>query len=144
MATHVMRAMVIMILIVIIIIIIVLLLMLNIMIVTMINVTVIIVRRRKRWCVMHLHFASLAYSATGTRARVARVRAEYPNQLDYSGCGGTTCSGPYPHMTLWVSACPSLGEQKCFRCEIAGGRETNAATEHVLAQEDKGHREGDI
>ena len=26
------------------------------------------------------------YSATGTRARVARVRAEYPNQLDYSGC----------------------------------------------------------
>ena len=25
-------------------------------------------------------------SATGTRARVARVRAEYPNQLDYSGC----------------------------------------------------------
>ena len=29
------------------------------------------------------------YSATGTRARVARVRAEYPNQLDYSGfCAG--------------------------------------------------------
>ena len=26
-------------------------------------------------------------SATGTRARVARVRAEYPNQLDYSGYG---------------------------------------------------------
>jgi extradiol dioxygenase family protein len=27
-------------------------------------------------------------SATGTRTRVARVRAEYPNQLDYSGsCG---------------------------------------------------------
>ena len=24
-------------------------------------------------------------SGTGTRARVARVRAEYPNQLDYSG-----------------------------------------------------------
>ena len=24
-------------------------------------------------------------SATGTQARVARVRAEYPNQLDYSG-----------------------------------------------------------
>ena len=23
--------------------------------------------------------------ATGTRTRVARVRAEYPNQLDYSG-----------------------------------------------------------
>ena len=26
-------------------------------------------------------------SATGTRARVARVRAEYPSQLDYSGVG---------------------------------------------------------
>ena len=28
---------------------------------------------------------SLKDSATGTRTRVARVRAEYPNQLDYSG-----------------------------------------------------------
>ena len=28
---------------------------------------------------------SMTYSATGTRTRVARVRAEYPNQLDYSG-----------------------------------------------------------
>ena len=27
----------------------------------------------------------LQNSATGTRTRVARVRAEYPNQLDYSG-----------------------------------------------------------
>ena len=26
-------------------------------------------------------------SATGTQTRVARVRAEYPNQLDYSGVG---------------------------------------------------------
>ena len=26
-----------------------------------------------------------AYSATGTRTQVARVRAEYPNQLDYGG-----------------------------------------------------------
>ena len=26
-----------------------------------------------------------ANSATGTRTRVARVRAKYPNQLDYSG-----------------------------------------------------------
>ena len=25
-------------------------------------------------------------SARGTRTRVARVRAEYPNQLDYNGC----------------------------------------------------------
>ena len=28
---------------------------------------------------------ALMNSATGTRTRVARVRAEYPNQLDYSG-----------------------------------------------------------
>ena len=27
-------------------------------------------------------------SATGTRTRVARVRADYPNQLDYSGSDG--------------------------------------------------------
>ena len=29
---------------------------------------------------------SEANSATGTRTRVARVRAEYPSKLDYSGC----------------------------------------------------------
>ena len=29
--------------------------------------------------------AQYSNSATGTRARVARVRAEYPDQLDYSG-----------------------------------------------------------
>jgi hypothetical protein len=28
---------------------------------------------------------TLKSSATGTRTRVARVRAEHPNQLDYSG-----------------------------------------------------------
>ena len=30
--------------------------------------------------------AVLINSATGTRTRVARARAEYPSQLDYSGC----------------------------------------------------------
>ena len=40
---------------------------------------------------MHLHQRNMSqhrkkHSATGTRTRVARVRAEYPNQLDYSGC----------------------------------------------------------
>ena len=30
------------------------------------------------------------YSAAGTRTRVARVRAEYPNQLDYGGYGEAT------------------------------------------------------
>ena len=32
-------------------------------------------------------FSGCENSATGTRTRVARVRAEYPNQLDYSGDG---------------------------------------------------------
>ena len=31
------------------------------------------------------HAHARKHSATGTRARVARVRPEYPNQLDYSG-----------------------------------------------------------
>ena len=31
------------------------------------------------------HLLAMPNSATGTRTRVARVRAEYPNQLDYSG-----------------------------------------------------------
>ena len=35
--------------------------------------------------VLHRWFA-VPNSATRTRTRVARVRAEYPNQLDYSGC----------------------------------------------------------
>ncbi len=35
---------------------------------------------------MHVH-----NSATGTRTRVARVRAEYPNQLDYSGADMSNC-----------------------------------------------------
>ena len=40
-------------------------------------------------CVVTIFSESRCYetnSATGTRTRVARVRAEYPNQLDYSGC----------------------------------------------------------
>ena len=40
------------------------------------------------WCPASGH-NSRKDSATGTRTRVARVRAEYPNQLDYSGfCAG--------------------------------------------------------
>ena len=35
------------------------------------------------------------YFATGTRTRVARVRAEYPNQLDYSGAVGIVQSSQY-------------------------------------------------
>ena len=36
---------------------------------------------------------SISYSATGARTRVARVRAEYPNQLDYSGFCNLFCLG---------------------------------------------------
>ena len=32
------------------------------------------------------------HSATGTRTRIARVRAEYPNQLDYGGINDLLCS----------------------------------------------------
>ena len=42
---------------------------------------------------------ALYNSATGTRTRVARVRAEYPNQLDYSGvvsCCASVLSGKLP------------------------------------------------
>ena len=35
--------------------------------------------------IAHYAYMVLDNSATGTRTRVARVRAEYPNQLDYSG-----------------------------------------------------------
>ena len=34
---------------------------------------------------MNYTYVSNKNSATGTRTRVTRVRAEYPNQLDYSG-----------------------------------------------------------
>ena len=43
-------------------------------------------------------------SATGTRTRVARVRAEYPNQLDYSGSG--MCS-THTYFRLSSYNCPS-------------------------------------
>ena len=35
------------------------------------------------------NFPNHSASATGTRTQVARVRAEYPNQLDYSGIDDT-------------------------------------------------------
>ena len=49
--------------------------------------------------------ARTKYSATGTRTRVARVRAEYPNQLDYSGSCIQVCR-PFPLAatgSLWWS-----------------------------------------
>ena len=39
-------------------------------------------------------------SATGTRTRVARVRAEYPNQLDYSGSDASIHQVPTTSVSL--------------------------------------------
>ena len=52
---------------------------------------------------MHLHQCNMSqhrkkHSATGTRIRVARVRAEYPNQLDYSGVASCWIPG---HTCAW-------------------------------------------
>jgi hypothetical protein len=44
-------------------------------------------RRNEQTSEENLVRGSIKNSATGTRTRVARVRAEYPNQLDYSGSG---------------------------------------------------------
>ena len=49
-------------------------------------------RSTERMCAFRLN------SATGTRTRVARVRAEYPNQLDYSGCCIKFDHGPLQQM----------------------------------------------
>jgi hypothetical protein len=48
--------------------------------------------RRSEANVCHKKRLGNKNSATGTRTRVARVRAEYPNQLDYSG----ECQAPEP------------------------------------------------
>ena len=55
-------------------------------------------------------------SATGTRTRVARVRAEYPNQLDYSGFWHTTGA------VRWMGGWEEIGEPQ------------NAADRSVLAR----------
>ena len=47
-----------------------------------------------------------AASRTGTRARVARVRAEYPSQLDYSGFWKTAAASLHGHgcVAAWMFA----------------------------------------
>ena len=44
-------------------------------------------------------------SATGARTRVARVRAEYPNQLDYSGCAKFSSQDAYWLETILLRVC---------------------------------------
>ena len=50
-------------------------------------------------------------SATGTRTRDARVRAEYPNQLDYSGCCSSTRGAGLPALRL-ARPIPTTGDAK--------------------------------
>ena len=78
-------------------------------------------------------FQRKMHSATGTRTRVARVRAEYPNQLDYSGfctspmqrasvCARRTTSPhdlPGKKKALWARALAV--EKKSARCDARGG-----------------------
>ena len=52
------------------------------------------------------------HSATGTRTRVARVRAEYPNQLDYSGCCINLDHGPLQQLYGYEQM-PALGKDVC-------------------------------
>ena len=49
------------------------------------------------WCPASGH-NSPKDSATGTRARIVRVRAEYPNQLDYTTFGCEPSAGRKSHM----------------------------------------------
>ena len=53
-------------------------------------------------------------SATGTRTRVARVRAEYPNQLDYGGADGEiwshTCEQP-KLVDWWEGDCQDTNQK---------------------------------
>ena len=75
-------------------------------------------------------------SATGTRTRVARVRAEYPNQLDYSGVefDPNWILHPRPFADVSVRQCkhfspgPFCGVEKCRNAaEEADDDEKNAA-----------------
>jgi hypothetical protein len=52
---------------------------------------------------------ALYNSATGTRTRVARVRAEYPNQLDYSGVVSFCASGLIARLLLFCACVLCLG-----------------------------------
>ena len=61
-------------------------------------------------------------SATGTRTRVARVRAEYPNQLDYSGSGHATHAAQLTHTQQLAQNQPAaMRDHKCISRESNPG-----------------------
>ena len=58
-------------------------------------------------------------SGTGTRARVARVRAEYPNQLDYTGVGDSFNSVymlSYTHQNTQQGGASSIRPHEQTQC----------------------------
>ena len=59
---------------------------------------------------------ALYNSATGARTRVARVRAEYPNQLDYSGVVSCCASGLIARLLFFCACVLCLGRVQCFTC----------------------------
>ena len=74
-------------------------------------------------------------SATGTRTRVARVRAEYPNQLDYSGF--EICLRPSAIVLGWVAGLRSRAVKHCppFRNSKFGHKNQGRRNEPPLGIE---------
>ena len=70
-------------------------------------------------------------SATGTWTRVARVRAEYPNQLDYSGSDESTDQSRYEVIfqspTLTPQQCGGHKDKTCLLHNSATGTRTQVA-----------------
>ena len=74
-------------------------------------------------------------SATGTRTRVARVRVEYPSQLDYSGLGGVfrvLCQKKYSGSLVSASqavgiSSPSAGSEGHGERLFCYARQTSSA-----------------
>ena len=73
-------------------------------------------------------FAALQHSChclpttTGTRTLVAQVKAEYPNQLDYSGSGQEVSAQRLMQFRLWgriPENCYSMGENREFSGSLA-------------------------
>ena len=76
-------------------------------------------------------------SATGTRTRVARVRAEYPNQLDYSGSGQGLGTAPHATQALKKNSrmrFHSVGENNEFSVSLAPPLCADASTFAAIGQ----------
>jgi hypothetical protein len=61
------------------------------------------------------------HSATGTRTRVARVRAEYPNQLDYSGVAGCRLSVLEVCVVWWCCSLPAWSNGQGAPIQLSDG-----------------------